>query len=116
MQVSEDLPNSDTRVIDGSIDANGKISKGIGFTVTHEYTGVYIVKFDDPFYFAPPTIQTLEVLNPFLEPYGYKAEIIGKVTTSQFKYFTYEIKDHDLIMKDIDLNYFYAWGFKNPNE
>lgn len=106
--------NSKTREIDGSIASDGTILKGTGFTVTHEHTGVYIVKFDTPFYFSPPSIARLEIINPFIEPYGYKVQIIGAVTTTHFKYFTYEIKDHDLVMKDIDLNYFYAWGYKEP--
>lgn len=105
-----------TRFIDGSIAADGTILDGTGFKVTHEATGVYIVKFDTPFYFSPPTIQTLVVDNPFFEPYGYKAEVVGTVTTRQFKFFTYEIKDHDLIMRDIPLEYFYVWGYKKPNE
>jgi len=115
MQELQDVQATKTRVIDGSIDADGEILEGIGFTVTHEHTGVYIVKFNDPFYFSAPQITKIEVINPYLEPYGYKVEIIGTITTSQFKYFTYEIKDHDLIMKDIDLNYFYAWGYEEPD-
>lgn len=112
MQELKDAPSSKTRAIDGSIAADGQVLEGTGFTVTHEHPGVYIVKFDDPFYFSPPQIASLEVLNPFIEPYGYKVEVVGNVTTSQFKYFTYEIKDHDLVMKDIALNYFYAWGYE----
>jgi len=116
MQELQDVQETKTRVIDGSIAADGKILEGTGFTVIHEHIGVYIVKFNDPFYFSAPQIAKIEVLNPYIEPYGYKVEIIGSVTTSQFKYFTYEIKDHDLVMKDLELNYFYAWGYEEPNE
>jgi|GEM_PF-2041193 len=115
MQELQDVLNSKTRSIDGSIAADGQILEGIGFTVIHEHPGVYIVKFDDPFYFNAPQITNMEVVNPFIEPYGYKVEVIGAVTTSQFKYFTYEIKDHDLVMKDIALNYFYAWGYEETD-
>lgn len=116
METLQVIKDSDARVIDGSISADGKILSGNGFTVTHEETGVYLVKFDKPFYFGPPSIERLEVENPYLKPYGYIAEVIGDVTTKQFKYFTYYLSDHDLVMKDIPISYFYVWGAKDPNE
>lgn len=116
VMLQQNVQDTDARVMEGSISASGKVLSGAGFTVTHETTGVYIVKFDEPFYFSPPTIQRIEVVNPFYEPYGYKVEVVGTVTTGQFKYFTYQLTDHNIVMKDIEVSYFYAWGFKDPND
>lgn len=111
-----DALTSELRSIEGSIDSDGKVIKGTGFTVTRINIGAYIVKFIEPFYFSAPQVQTLEVSNPFVPPYGYMAEVIGKPSTSEFKYFTYELQDHDLIMRDLPINYFCVYGFKNPAE
>lgn len=109
------LQATETRAIEGSIAADGRILDGTGFIVNHLGVGSYEVIFDEAFYYNPPQFTKFEVLDGDPEnPYGFKAELNGKVTKKGFKYFTFELFPTDLVMKDLEIEFFHLWGLKKP--
>ncbi|WP_102399864.1 hypothetical protein [Haloimpatiens massiliensis] len=93
--------------IEGIISDNGKILKGDGFSVSHPYLGVYVVKFDHPFFYQAPEI-TIEASGL---TQGATAMVIDK-NLNAFKYFTLQIEPYDMYLQDLEIN-FSAKGLKN---
>lgn len=93
--------------IEGTISADGKILSGDGFTVTHCYTGVYIVKFDHPFFYQAPEISI--DISSFSA--GANALVIDK-NLKAFKCFTRQVEQDFMYLEDFEFN-FSATGMKN---
>lgn len=92
--------------IEGEINANGSIKSGSGFTVSHEYTGVYIVEFDHAFF--GPNIQITLTAKGLGE--GLKTKLI-EYNTAAFKYFTLKMEENSMDLRDIAVH-FTAEGMK----
>lgn len=93
--------------IEGSINGNGTITKGSGFTVQRIGIGAYIVQFDHPFFYQSPQIS--------IEVSGFVQGGVSKIIVSSldgFKYFTIEQKIDSMYLKDYSIN-FSANGIKN---
>ncbi len=114
-----------TRSIQGVINADGTIRSGEGFTVTHDYIGVYIIRFLKPFDSTTFSGYTVKV-KPDLEEGGKsKKKTVQAANLSRgdnawvilgneegMKYFTFEVKPNELEMKDIAVEFF-AYGLDN---
>ena len=116
-----------TRSIQGIINADGTIRSGTGFTVTHNYTGVYIIKFDDPFDSTTfsgfsvkvrPSLDESEptktLIRPMSLPRGDNAWVISG-NEEGMKYFTFEVNPNELVMKDLAVEFF-AYGLDEEEE
>lgn len=92
------MPEMKIITLRGTISADGQIKCGTGFTVTHLATGVYLIKFDIPFFMKNPEGQIK------ITATGKNAKIVNLDLTS-LRYFTIDYEPNKMVLKDYEVEF-----------
>jgi hypothetical protein len=81
------------RIVRGNVGADGSITAGSGFTVSHLMTGWYRVTFNSPFAGLPTVTAVVDNSTSG----GKRAALISQVTTNSFLLVTFKTNDADTV-------------------